>query len=249
MSWIRIGLMLAAAASRSRCPAPARRTLRRCRTWTRVQDPKGEGDPPQPRPARAFEEELLFPAGTQVAVFVPMDVGKMFARLGQVKLDDKVVANYLYIAARRSRPCTAAACSACTSATCAPAARARRLFTGRPARARDLRGATLGDRQGHGPQYVEFAHRRPSQAKLQPEFDVIGPAVGNHTVLRASPLRPFRCVGLPARFALAAAAGTGGRRAGRAATRSGRTCTTGDTSCSSSTRTATSTRARRLMVP
>jgi hypothetical protein len=44
-----------------------------------------------------LEEELLFPANTQVALFVSMDVGTMFQLDSvQVKLDDKVVANYLY---------------------------------------------------------------------------------------------------------------------------------------------------------
>ncbi|MEO7115999.1 MAG: hypothetical protein ABIZ18_09060, partial [Caldimonas sp.] len=46
-----------------------------------------------------LEEELLFPANTQVALFLSMDVGKMFQLDSvQVKLDDKVVANYLYTA-------------------------------------------------------------------------------------------------------------------------------------------------------
>ncbi len=64
-----------------------------------------------------LEEELLFPANTQVALFVSMDVGKMFQLDSvQVKLDDKVVANYLYTRSR-SRRCTAAASSASTSAT------------------------------------------------------------------------------------------------------------------------------------
>lgn len=44
-----------------------------------------------------LEEELLFPANTQVAVFLSMDVGDFF-KLDAVKLklDDKVVTNYLY---------------------------------------------------------------------------------------------------------------------------------------------------------
>ena len=46
-----------------------------------------------------LEEELLFPANTQVALFLSMDVGKMFQLDSvQIKLDDKVVANYLYTA-------------------------------------------------------------------------------------------------------------------------------------------------------
>jgi len=44
-----------------------------------------------------LEEELLFPANTQVAVFVSMDVGLMFDLDSvQIKLDDKVVGTYLY---------------------------------------------------------------------------------------------------------------------------------------------------------
>jgi len=45
----------------------------------------------------SLEEELLFPANTQVAVFVSLDAGEFFALDAvQIKLDDKVVANYLY---------------------------------------------------------------------------------------------------------------------------------------------------------
>jgi hypothetical protein len=45
----------------------------------------------------ALEEELLFPASTQVAVFVSMDIGSLFELDAvEVKLDDKVVAHYLY---------------------------------------------------------------------------------------------------------------------------------------------------------
>jgi len=44
-----------------------------------------------------LEEELLFPSNTQVAVFVSMDVGKYFSLDSvQLKIDDKVVSNYLY---------------------------------------------------------------------------------------------------------------------------------------------------------
>ena len=44
-----------------------------------------------------LEEELLFPANTQIAIFVSMDVGEFFALDSvQVKLDNKEVGNYLY---------------------------------------------------------------------------------------------------------------------------------------------------------
>ena len=44
-----------------------------------------------------LEEELLYPANTQVAVFVSMDVGEFFALDSvQLELDGKPVSNYLY---------------------------------------------------------------------------------------------------------------------------------------------------------
>jgi len=44
-----------------------------------------------------LEEELLFPANTQVAVFLSMDVGDFFALDSvQLRMDDKEVINYLY---------------------------------------------------------------------------------------------------------------------------------------------------------
>ena len=44
-----------------------------------------------------LEEELLFPASTQVALFVSMDVGTLFELDSvQIKLDDKLVSNHLY---------------------------------------------------------------------------------------------------------------------------------------------------------
>jgi hypothetical protein len=46
-----------------------------------------------------LEEELLFPANTQVAVYVSMDVGAFFALDSvTVKIDNKEVKNYLYTA-------------------------------------------------------------------------------------------------------------------------------------------------------
>jgi hypothetical protein len=44
-----------------------------------------------------LEEELLFPANTQVAVFVSVDVGEFFALDSiTLKIDNKEVSNYLY---------------------------------------------------------------------------------------------------------------------------------------------------------
>jgi hypothetical protein len=44
-----------------------------------------------------LEEDLLYPANTQLAVFVSLDVGDFFELDSvQLKVDDKVVTNYLY---------------------------------------------------------------------------------------------------------------------------------------------------------
>jgi len=44
-----------------------------------------------------LEEELLYPANTQLAVYVSLDVGEFFELDSvQLKVDDKVVSNYLY---------------------------------------------------------------------------------------------------------------------------------------------------------
>ena len=44
-----------------------------------------------------LEEELLFPVNTQINVFVSIDVGYLFELDSvQLKIDDKVVSNYLY---------------------------------------------------------------------------------------------------------------------------------------------------------
>lgn len=45
----------------------------------------------------ALEEELLFPASTQLVVFLSMDLGSLFALDSvEVKLNNRTVANYLY---------------------------------------------------------------------------------------------------------------------------------------------------------
>ena len=63
---------------------------------SRIQDVKGDVIKLN-RDLLVLEEELLFPANTQVALFVSMDVGKLFSLDSvQIKLDDKLIANYLY---------------------------------------------------------------------------------------------------------------------------------------------------------
>ena len=85
------GLALAAALLPAFAQTAAPNTLD-----ARIQDVKGDVIRLN-RDLLVLEEELLFPANTQVALFVSMDVGKLFSLDSvQIKLDDKVVANYLY---------------------------------------------------------------------------------------------------------------------------------------------------------
>lgn len=120
-----------------------------------------------------LEEELLFPANTQVALFVSMDVGVMFELESvQIKLDDKVVATHLYTpnevralhrgGVQRIHVANLRAGDHAIDA----------FFTGRGPHERDYkRGTTLKFEKGTDPKYIEL-RIKDSQQKLQPEFEV-----------------------------------------------------------------------------
>ncbi len=120
-----------------------------------------------------LEEELLFPASTQVALFVSMDVGVMFSLDSvQVKLDDKVVTNYLYtpqeVAALHRGGVQRVYLGNLKGGTHEIVA----FFTGKGPHERDYkRGTTIKFDKGTEPKYIEL-QIKDSQAKLQPEFEV-----------------------------------------------------------------------------
>ncbi|MFG6459426.1 AraC family transcriptional regulator [Roseateles sp. BYS96W] len=120
-----------------------------------------------------LEEELLFPANTQVAVFVSMDVGKLFELDSlQVKLDDKLVASYLYspleVQALHRGGMQRVYLGNLKSGTHEVVA----FFTGKGPHFRDYkRGATVKFDKGTEPKYIEL-RIKDSTGKLQPEFDV-----------------------------------------------------------------------------
>lgn len=120
-----------------------------------------------------LEEELLFPASTQVAVFVSMDHGVLFD-LGsvQVQLDGQVVANHLYtpqeVKALQRGGVQRLFLGNLKTGTHELVA----FFTGGGPHARDYRrGATLKFDKDREPRYVEL-QIRDVQKKLQPEFEV-----------------------------------------------------------------------------
>ncbi len=120
-----------------------------------------------------LEEELLFPASTQVAVFVSMDVGKFFGLDSvQVKLDDKIVANYLYTPAEVQALHRGGVQRLYLGNLKTGKHELTAFFTGQGTHDRDYkRGATLTIDKGTEPKYVEL-QIKDSQGKLQPEFEV-----------------------------------------------------------------------------
>lgn len=120
-----------------------------------------------------LEEELLFPANTQVAVFVSMDVGKLFALESvKIKLDGKDVANYLYTPAEVQALHRGGVQRIYVGNLKAGEHELVAFFTGQGPHTRDYkRGATVKFQKGTEPKYIEL-RIRDSTGKLQPEFDV-----------------------------------------------------------------------------
>ncbi|MBK7614041.1 MAG: AraC family transcriptional regulator [Burkholderiales bacterium] len=120
-----------------------------------------------------LEEELLFPASTQVALFVSMDVGKLFSLDSvQVKLDDKVVANYLYTPLEVTALHRGGVQRLFMGNLRAGEHEITAFFTGQGPHARDYkRATTLKFEKGSEPQYIEL-RIKDAMGKLQPEFDV-----------------------------------------------------------------------------
>jgi hypothetical protein len=120
-----------------------------------------------------LEEELLFPANTQVAIFVSMDVGKLFALDSvRVKLDGKDVAGYLYTPSEVEALHRGGVQRLYVGNLRAGTHELVAFFTGKGPHERDYkRGATLKVEKGTEPKYIEL-QIRDSTGKLQPEFEV-----------------------------------------------------------------------------
>jgi hypothetical protein len=120
-----------------------------------------------------LEEELLFPANTQVAVFVSMDVGEFFA-LDSVtlKIDNKEVANYLYTEREAQALLKGGVHRVYIGNLKTGEHELIALFTGQGPNQRDYRrGATVKLEKGVGAKYLELKISDRA-AKAQPEFIV-----------------------------------------------------------------------------
>ena len=120
-----------------------------------------------------LEEELLYPADTQVAVFVSMDVGTFFGLdTVTLKLDNKDVANYLYTARETQALLKGGVQRVYVGNLKAGDHELVAFFTGKGPNQRDYkRGATLKFSKGVGAKYLELKIS-DKQVKEQPEFIV-----------------------------------------------------------------------------
>ncbi|HKW38894.1 MAG TPA: AraC family transcriptional regulator [Burkholderiales bacterium] len=139
---------------------------------TRIQSLKQEAMEIN-RDLLVLEEELLFPASTQVAVFVSVDVGALFDLDSvELKLDDSVVSNYLYTE-RELRALHRGGVQRLYMGNLKTGKHELvAVFTGKGPRWRDYRrGATLKFDKGTDPKYIELQIRDDTRGQ-QPEFKV-----------------------------------------------------------------------------
>ncbi len=120
-----------------------------------------------------LEEELLFPANTQVAVFLSMDVGDFFA-LDSVtlKIDQKEVINYLYTPREVEALLKGGVHRLYLGNLKVGKHELVAFFSGKGPNERDYkRGATLRFEKGIGAKYLELKIN-DRQRRLQPEFEI-----------------------------------------------------------------------------
>lgn len=120
-----------------------------------------------------LEEELLFPANTQVSVFLSMDVGEYFALDSvELKLDNKKVSSYLYTEREVEALLRGGVQRLHIGNLKAGEHELVAVFSGQGPRERDYRrGTRLVFEKGQGAKFVEL-RIRDQKKNMQPEFDV-----------------------------------------------------------------------------
>ena len=120
-----------------------------------------------------LEEELLFPANSQVAFFISMDVGEYFELDSvQLKIDGKEVANYLYTAREADALVRGGVHRVHMANLKTGDHELVAIFTGKGPNIRDYRrGATLMFNKGIGAKYLEL-EITDRVKKQQPEFAI-----------------------------------------------------------------------------
>jgi hypothetical protein len=120
-----------------------------------------------------LEEELLFPANTQVAVFVSMDIGEFFALDSlTLKIDNKEVANYMYTPREAEALLKGGVHRVYLGNLKVGEHQLVAFFAGKGPNERDYkRGANLKFEKGVGAKYLELKIT-DRQRKAQPEFAI-----------------------------------------------------------------------------
>ena len=120
-----------------------------------------------------LEEELLFPANTQVAVFLSVDVGQFFALDAvQLKLDQREVINYLYTPREVEALLKGGVQRLYLGNLKVGGHELVAFFNGKgPNQRAYKRGASLRFEKGVGAKYLELKID-DRQRKLQPEFEI-----------------------------------------------------------------------------
>ena len=120
-----------------------------------------------------LEEELLFPANTQVAVFLSMDIGDFFALDSvQLKIDQKEVINYLYTPREADALVKGGVQRLYIGNLKVGQHEIVAFFSGKgPSDRAYKRGASQRFEKGVGAKYLELKIT-DRQRKLQPEFEI-----------------------------------------------------------------------------
>jgi hypothetical protein len=120
-----------------------------------------------------LEEELLFPANTQVAVFLSMDVGDFFALDSvELKIDQKEVINYLYTPREVEALLRGGVHRLYLGNLKVGKHELVAFFSGKGPNERDYkRGASITFEKGIGAKYLELKIN-DRQRKQQPEFEI-----------------------------------------------------------------------------
>lgn len=120
-----------------------------------------------------LEEELLFPANTQVALFLSMDVGEFFQLDAvKVKIDDKLVASHLYTERQVDALFRGGVQRLFIGNLKSGSHEITAFFTGKGPEGREYkRGATITLEKNQEPKMLEL-RIVDSTTKLQPVFDI-----------------------------------------------------------------------------
>lgn len=122
---------------------------------------------------RVLEEALLFPANTQVTVFLSQDMGKFFSLYSvKIKIDGKVVSSHMYSDKERYALTHSGVQRLLLGNLSNGKHELSAVFTGKDSKGRNLKRATSVEvEKGSGPKFIEFRIADSSKKKTA-EFSV-----------------------------------------------------------------------------